>query len=486
MSPDAHSDKLEQARALIAQNDLDRAREVLLEIIDSDDTHEAALILFGSIAPTRQDRYVALERVVTLNPQNDEAWRALWDFDAKWYFVLQLRLVYTDWQAVGTSRAQIHKTRVALDDAFTRVLVEGGYLMTKAERARLFDSVTAELLGYGPLEILLADESVTLINVNGSAAIHHEQKARLTLSTASFETDYHLWQSIERMIEPFGITLDQSAPLVNTRLPDGSSVTVAVPPLTQSAPVLSIRKYTRPPFRYEDWIRFGSISSDLTEFLRACVISGLNILIVGEAGAGKTTLVNILSSFVPQDERIITLERVMEYQIQIEHVVSTEITPFPPNINSLLAPHRPDRLYFGELMPAEILHFIDACAFVTTCATLRARTARAALIQMETAMLAALPHLTPAAVRQMITRAINLVVVLRTLPDGARKVIDVVDMSHVTDFDNPSAHSLYTFERTGIENNKIVGRIRATGVMPSFMTRIENAGIHLPPSVFGY
>ncbi len=219
------------------------------------------------------------------------------------------------------------EVRSTIEELFTTILAEENIVLSRAEKTRLFDSIVAEILGFGPLEVLLADETVTEIMVNGPKNVYVEQKGRLSRSNVTFENDDHVMRVLDRIVAPLGRRIDESSPTVDARLPDGSRVNAIIRPIALCGPTITIRKFSKKPLTVEDLIRFGSITAEIAEFLRACVISRLNIVVSGGTGSGKTTLLNVLSSFIPNDERIVTIENAAELQLRQEHVVSLETRP---------------------------------------------------------------------------------------------------------------------------------------------------------------
>ncbi|HLY25465.1 MAG TPA: CpaF family protein, partial [Aggregatilineales bacterium] len=256
------------------------------------------------------------------------------------------------------------EVRSTIEELFSTILAEENIVLSRAEKTRLFESIVAEILGFGPLEVLLADESITEIMVNGPKNVYIEQKGRLSRSQVTFENDDHVMRVLDRIVAPLGRRIDESSPTVDARLPDGSRVNAVIRPIALCGPTVTIRKFSKKPYTVEDLIRFGSMTAEIAEFLRACVIARMNAVVSGGTGSGKTTLLNVMSSFIPNDERIVTIENAAELQLRQEHVVSLESRP--PNIegrgeitirdlvvNALRM--RPDRIVVGECRSGEAL-----------------------------------------------------------------------------------------------------------------------------------
>src|SRR5258708_5785849 len=261
------------------------------------------------------------------------------------------------------------EVRSTIEELFTTILAEENIVLSRAEKTRLFDSIVAEILGFGPLEVLLADETVTEIMVNGPKNVYVEQKGRLSRSNVTFENDDHVMRVLDRIVAPLVRRIYESLPTVDARLPDGARVNAIIRPIALCGPTITIRKFSKKPLTVEDLIRFGSITAEIAEFLRACVISRLNIVVSGGTGSGKTTLLNVLSSFIPNDERIVTIENAAEFPLRQEHVSSLETRPANIEgrgeisiqdlaVNSLRM--RPDRIVVGECRAGEALDMLQA------------------------------------------------------------------------------------------------------------------------------
>ena len=387
------------------------------------------------------------------------------------------------------------EVRGAIEDLFDSVLAEENIILSRVEKTRLFEAIVAEILGFGPLEPFIADETITEIMVNGPRNIYIERKGKIERTNAVFESNDHVNRIIDRIVAPLGRRVDESSPYVDARLPDGSRVNVIIPPLSLVGPVITIRKFFKIPLTIEKLVELGSLTAEGVEFLAACVKAKLNVLVSGGTGSGKTTLLNILSSFIPDDERIVTIENAAELQLRQEHVVTLESKP--PNIegrgevtirdlviNSLRM--RPERIIVGEVRGPEALDMLQAMntGHEGSMTTLHANSPRDALARMETMVLMAGMDLPHRAIREQISSAIDVIVQQSRLRDGSRKVVSISEVQGM-EGDVITMSSIFEYEQTGVENGKIIGRFMPTGLRPKFMEQIEAAGIRLPPSVFG-
>jgi pilus assembly protein CpaF len=382
-----------------------------------------------------------------------------------------------------------------IQELFEQILSEENIVLSRPERARLFEQIAAEILGLGPLQPLLEDDTITEIMVNGAKNIYIERKGRLHRVPVTFENNDHLLRIIDRIVAPLGRRIDESSPYVDARLQDGSRVNAVIPPISLVGPVLTIRKFSKNPITIEQLVQFGSISMEALQFMKACVEARLNILISGGTGSGKTTLLNVMSGFIPDDERILTIENAAELQLRQEHVVTLESRP--PNIegrgeitirdlvvNSLRM--RPERIIVGECRGGETLDMLQAMntGHDGSMTTAHANSPRDALSRVETMCLMAGMDLPVRAIREQVASAINVICQQARMRDGTRKVITISEVSGM-EGDVVTMTDIFTFEQAGVEAGKIVGRLRPTGLRPKFMDQIEAAGINLPPSIFG-
>lgn len=395
----------------------------------------------------------------------------------------------------STDVTRTDEVRRTIQDLFEQILTEENIVLSRPERARLFEQIAAEILGFGPLQPLLEDETITEIMVNGSKNIYIERKGKIHRVPVTFENNDHVLRIIDRIVAPLGRRIDEASPYVDARLPDGSRVNAVIAPISLVGPILTIRKFARTPITLEQLIQFGTISPEALQFLKACVESRLNVIISGGTGSGKTTFLNVLSQFIPGDERIVTIENAAELQLRQEHVVTLESRP--PNIegrgevtiralviNALRM--RPDRIIVGEIRDDAALDMLQAMntGHDGSMTTLHSNSPRDSLSRVETMVLMAGMDLPSRAIREQIASAIDVVVHQERMRDGSRKIVNITEISGM-EGDVITMTDVFVFEQTGVENGQIIGRLRPTGLRPKFMEKIEAAGIHLPPSIFG-
>jgi pilus assembly protein CpaF len=367
--------------------------------------------------------------------------------------------------------------------------------LTQSEREKLVSELLHEVFGLGPLEPLLADPAISDILVNGPDNVYIEKRGLLEKTGISFRDDAHLMQIIERIVSRVGRRIDESSPMVDARLSDGSRVNAIVPPLSLSGPILSIRRFGVDPLTADDLIHNNTLTREMLELLHASVQGKLNVLISGGTGAGKTTLLNVLSAYIPVDERIITIEDAAELQLKQEHVVSLETRP--PNIegkgavkqrqlviNSLRM--RPDRIVVGEVRGEEAIDMLQAMntGHEGSMTTIHANSPRDALSRLETMISMANLNLPENASRHQIASAIHLIIQITRLPDGTRKVTSI---SEITGMEGNivTTQELYVFDRQGYdERHRVRGRFRTTGIRPKFGEKLFAAGIQLPDEIF--
>ncbi|KAF0110749.1 MAG: pilus assembly protein CpaF [Chloroflexi bacterium] len=390
---------------------------------------------------------------------------------------------------------EISEVRKTIQGLFDQILVEENFVLSRTEKSRLFDQIVAEILGLGPLQPLLEDDTITEIMVNGAKNIYVERRGKIQRVPLAFESNEHVMRIIERIVAPLGRRIDESSPYVDARLPDGSRVNAIIPPVSLVGPVLTIRKFSKNPFTVDQLIQFGSITTESLQFLDACVKSRINVVISGGTGSGKTTLLNVLSGFIPTDERIVTIENAAELQLRQDHVITLESRP--PNIegkgeitirdlviNALRM--RPDRIIVGEIRDEAALDMLQAMntGHDGSMTTLHSNSPRDTLARLETMTMMAGMDIPMRAIREQVSSAIDLVVHQERLRDGTRKVINVTEVTGM-EGDVITMTDIFVYEQLGYENNKVIGRMRPTGLRPKFMEKIEASGIHLPPSVFG-
>ena len=387
------------------------------------------------------------------------------------------------------------EVRATINEMFEAMLAEESIVLTRNEKKRLFEAITAEILGFGPLEQFLTMDGVTEIMVNGPKHVFIEQGGHITRSSVIFEDNEHVLRIIDRIVAPLGRRIDEGSPLVDARLPDGSRVNAIVPPIAIDGPSITIRIFSKIPLTVENLIEFGSITPEAVEFLKACVIGHLNMVISGGTGSGKTTLLNIMSSFIPDHERIVTIENAAELQLRQEHVVRLEsreanvegrgeISIQRLVINSLRM--RPDRIIVGEVRGGEALDMLQAMntGHDGSLATAHANSPRDMLARLETMVLMAGMDLPHRAIREQIASAVDVIVQGERLRDGSRKITSISEIQGM-EGDVITTSEIFRFEQTGMEEGRVIGRLRPTGLRPKFMYKIQDAGIMLPPSIFG-
>jgi pilus assembly protein CpaF len=394
-----------------------------------------------------------------------------------------------------TDITKTNEVRNTILELFEQVLTEENIIISRGEKHRLFEQIAADILGLGLLQPLLEDETITEVMVNGAKNVYVERSGKIHRVNISFESEEHVMRIIDRIVAPLGRRIDESSPYVDARLADGSRVNAVIPPISLVGPVLTIRKFAKIPITIEQLIQFGTITPEALQFLKACVEARLNIVISGGTGSGKTTLLNILSQFIPGDERIITVENAAELQLRQEHVVTLESRP--PNIegrgevtirqlviNCLRM--RPDRIIVGEIRDEAALDMLQAMntGHDGSMTTAHSNGPRDTLSRLETMVMMAGMELPIRAIREQISSAIDLVVHQDRMRDGSRKIVNITEVTGM-EGDVITMTDVFIFDLTGYENGKVVGRLRPTGLRPKFMEKIDAAGIHLPPSIFG-
>jgi pilus assembly protein CpaF len=405
---------------------------------------------------------------------------------------VQRRLLSELSPAIDTE--DVAQVRRALEGIFSATLAEERVPLSRGERAELFEQIVADILGFGPLEPLLRDDSVTEILVNGPDQVWIERNGILEEIDLHFQDVTHVLRIIGRIVSPLGRRVDESSPMVDARLPDGSRVNIIIPPLSLNGPCISIRKFARTAYTAEDFMRLGSITRDMIDFLRVCVRGRLNIVISGGTSTGKTTLLNILSRFLPDRERIITIEDAAELQLQQRHVVRLEARP--PNvegrgeitirrlvINALRM--RPDRIVVGEVRGGEALDMLQAMntGHDGSLTTAHSNTPRDTLHRIETMTLMAGMDLPLRAIREQIASAFHMIVHLDRLADGSRKVVRIAEVQGM-EGDVIVMQDIFRYVQTGVSNGHVEGYYTGCGIRPKFMDRIEAAGLEVSPTIF--
>ena len=387
---------------------------------------------------------------------------------------------------------QIHGEVLRLAES---VLAQEAMPLSLTERERLVNDVQHELFGLGPLEPLLADSSISDILVNSHSTIYVERRGKLETTTVAFKDDEHLMRVIERIVSSVGRRIDESSPMVDARLRDGSRVNAIIPPLSIDGPVLSIRRFGAEPLRMTSLIDNKALTKDIADMLEMCVRSRLNVLISGGTGAGKTTLLNALSAYIPENERIVTIEDSAELQLQQPHVVRLETRP--ANIegrgevtqrdlvkNALRM--RPDRIVIGEVRGGEAIDMLQAMntGHDGSLTTIHANTPRDALSRLETMIQMTGMRLSDRAMRQQIAAAINLVLQVARLSDGSRRVTSISEITGM-EGETITMQEIFQYERTGIDKEgQVIGRFRPTGIRPRFAEKLKACGMQLPRVFF--
>jgi pilus assembly protein CpaF len=366
---------------------------------------------------------------------------------------------------------------------------------TRNERLRIISEINDEVLGFGPINSLILDPTVSEVMVNGPYQVYVERHGQLEATNVHFRDNEHVLHIIEKIVAPIGRRIDEASPMVDARLADGSRVNAIISPLSLIGPVITIRKFSKEPFTVNDLINFGTLTPEMFKFLEACVKIRLNLVVSGGTGSGKTTTLNVLSSFIPEDERIVTIEDAAELQMRQEHVVSLETRP--SNIegkgtvtmrdlvrNALRM--RPDRIVVGEVRGGEALDMLQAMntGHDGSLTTGHANSPRDMLARLETMVLMAGVELPVKAIREQIASAVDLIVHQARLRDGSRKVTYITEVLGM-EGDIITLQDIFIFEQRGVdEQGKIIGRLKPTGIRPKFYDKFEISGVQLPPELF--
>lgn len=404
-----------------------------------------------------------------------------------------------DMPAAIMGEQNIDKKRAMLRDRITQVINEEGpklnIVLSSRENELMTGTLLDDMVGFGPIQPLLDEEDISEIMVNGPYQIYYEKKGKLVLSDIKFKDNDHVMRIIERIVAPIGRRIDESMPYVDARLPDGSRVNAIIPPLALNGPTITIRKFKKEALGVADLIKFGTLTPEMATFIEACIKVRLNIVVSGGTGSGKTTTLNILSSFIPEDERIITCEDAAELQLRQPHVVRLETRP--ANIegkgavpmrelikNTLRM--RPERVIVGECRGGETLDMLQAMntGHDGSLTTAHANTPRDMLSRLETMVLMSGMDLPVRAIREQISSAINLIIQQSRLKDGSRKITYLTEIQGM-EGDKIVTQDIFRFEQSGMdENGKIIGRLKPTGIRPKFANKFAEFGIHLPPNIF--
>jgi len=375
------------------------------------------------------------------------------------------------------------------------VMDEEPFAIPRGEIHHLIADIQDEMLGLGPIQSLLNDDSITEVMVNGPKKVFVERLGKLELTDVKFHDNAHLMNIVERILTPLGRRIDESSPLVDARLEDGSRVNIIIPPLSLVGPAITIRKFSKTPLSVENLISFGTMDEKMALFLRACVKARINILVSGGTGSGKTTTLNVISSFIPEQERIVTIEDAAELRLQQEHVVTLESRP--ANIegkgqitirdlvrNALRM--RPDRIIVGEVRSGEALDMLQAMntGHDGSLTTAHANSPRDALSRLETMVLMSGLELPVRAIREQISSAIDLIIQQSRIRDGSRKITYVTEVQHMED-NTITTQDIFRYEQTGFdESGKAIGHFVPTGLKPGFLDKFELNGVELPDDFF--
>jgi pilus assembly protein CpaF len=416
---------------------------------------------------------------------------------AKWQQLRQwaVERVMSGLPSAGELTRTPQTTRLVIERLIA-TLQASNLTLPPAQQAKLESEVISEILGFGPLDPLLADPAVTEIMANGPDLVFVEKQGRIQETPVRFNDEAHMMRIVERIIRPLGRRIDRKWPMVDARLPDGSRVNVIIPPSSIDGPALTIRKFSQKKLTAEDLIQFGSLTPGMAEFLRACVVSRLNIIVAGGTGSGKTTLLNVLSNFIPDDDRIVTIEDSAELQLNRRHVVRLETKPPDVDgtgrvtirdlvINALRM--RPDRIVVGECRSAEALDMLQAMntGHDGSLTTLHANTPRDVISRLETMSLMAGLDLPVKVVREQIAAAIDVIIQQSRLRDGSRKIVQVTEVQGM-EGEVVVLQDIFRFvERRTDTQSRVIGEILPTGIRPKFTPRLEVSGFDLPPEVFG-
>ena len=389
---------------------------------------------------------------------------------------------------------EIKHLRSMIDTCFNEVLEEEKILYNHSTRNQMLEWITADIVGYGPIEPLLNDPEITEIMVNGCDQVYVERRGLIELTTVRFENNSHLMRIIDRIVSPIGRRVDESSPMVDARLPVGYRINATIPPLSLNGPVLTIRKFATIPFTVQDLISNGTLTLQLANFLKCCVEARVNLVVSGGTGTGKTTFLNVLSSFIPIGERVITIEDTAELQLHQPHVVRLEKRP--PNIegkgeisirqlviNALRM--RPDRIVVGECRGGEALDMLKAMntGHDGSMTTIHANTPRDALRRIETMVMMAGMDLPLKAIREQVASSMELIIQLERLKDGTRKIVKVSEVQRM-ESDTIVMQDLFVFQQTSFNNGFIQGVHKPTGLRPHFMDKFVANGIQVPDEVF--
>lgn len=395
----------------------------------------------------------------------------------------------------SNDEAVLQEVRNKVAEVSNQVIDEIQPDLPHTQRQKVITEMVDDVCGFGPIQVLLDDPNISEVMVNGPFSVYCERKGKLILTDVKFRDNSHVMHVIERIVAPLGRRIDESSPMVDARLPDGSRVNAIIPPLALNGPTITIRKFSKKPLTVQDLIRFGSLTAEMAEFLRACVQVRLNIVISGGTGSGKTTLLNVISSFIPDDERIVTVEDAAELQLNQDHVVSLEARPANVEGKGAVAIRdlvknclrmRPDRVVVGEVRGGEALDMLQAMntGHDGSLTTGHANTPRDMISRLETMVLMAGMELPVRAIREQITSAVDVIVQAARLKDGSRKVTHITEVQGM-EGETIVLQDIFVFEQEGTdEDGKIIGRLRPTGIRPKFFEKFTTAGVDIKPDIF--
>ena len=417
------------------------------------------------------------------------------DLDELAYEVLQIVIDQLPPTKEADDISEQKKTQKKINDIISNIIFEQKRHLSYADKQKVNQAVMNEVYQFGPISDLLNDDTITEIMVNGPLDIFVERKGKIIKTENEFRDDKHVMHIIDKIISPLGRRVDESSPLVDARLPDGSRVNIIIPPLAVKGPSITIRKFSKDPLTTNDLITFGALNGDIAEFLRLCVKGRINVLVSGGTGSGKTTLLNVLSSYIPEDERIVTIEDAAEVQLQQAHVVTLESRPANIEgngritirdlvVNSLRM--RPDRIIVGEVRGGEALDMLQAMntGHDGSLTTIHANSPQCSLSRLETMVMMSGVELPSRAIREQVASAIDLIIQVERMVDGSRKVTKISEIIGL-EGEIVTLQDIFLFHQMGFdEHGNVKGKHKATGIMPGFVEKIKAHGENIPPSLF--